>query len=73
MFWRSVDLTGNQTLELHVLPRWAFWRSVDLTGNQTNILSSNFLRKFWRSVDLTGNQTEPRDIAGWKRFGAVSI
>ena len=35
MFWRSVDLTGNQT-GLHVGPLAPpFWRSVDLTGNQT--------------------------------------
>ena len=35
MFWRSVDLTGNQTAYLADVARESFWRSVDLTGNQT--------------------------------------
>ena len=34
-FWRSVNLTGNQTAEGLVYPDWQFWRSVNLTGNQT--------------------------------------
>ena len=34
-FWRSVNLTGNQTYleRAHLLN--GFWRSVNLTGNQT--------------------------------------
>ena len=34
-FWRSVDLTGNQTIREVVGLAVLFWRSVDLTGNQT--------------------------------------
>ena len=34
-FWRSVDLTGNQTCIPLVASYISFWRSVDLTGNQT--------------------------------------
>ena len=34
-FWRSVDLTGNQTRAIEDYPEIWFWRSVDLTGNQT--------------------------------------
>ena len=35
VFWRSVDLTGNQTAPLDYGLIEQFWRSVDLTGNQT--------------------------------------
>ena len=35
LFWRSVNLTGNQTLYATVWRSWSFWRSVNLTGNQT--------------------------------------
>ena len=35
LFWRSVDLTGNQTREDRMGGLRGFWRSVDLTGNQT--------------------------------------
>ena len=35
MFWRSVDLTGNQTDSDKERDAYLFWRSVDLTGNQT--------------------------------------
>ena len=35
LFWRSVDLTGNQTLGVLAHRSHRFWRSVDLTGNQT--------------------------------------
>ena len=34
-FWRSVDLTGNQTRTATSSLRRRFWRSVDRTGNQT--------------------------------------
>ena len=37
-FWRSVNLTGNQTRVRRVRPDWQFWRSVNLTGNQTGRL-----------------------------------
>ena len=57
MFWRSVDLTGNQTsAALGRTGTW-FWRSVDLTGNQTREQDNSASQLFWRSVDLTGNQT----------------
>ena len=36
MFWSSVDLTGNQTIEHASSMASSFWSSVDLTGNQTN-------------------------------------
>ena len=35
MFWRSVNLTGNQTNLNAVITDIVFWRSVNLTGNQT--------------------------------------
>ena len=35
-FWRSVDLTGNQTVGSALERGLLFWRSVDLTGNQTS-------------------------------------
>ena len=35
VFWSSVDLTGNQTLEALRDDLVQFWSSVDLTGNQT--------------------------------------
>ena len=35
MFWRSVNLTGNQTVSEVTSADLAFWRSVNLTGNQT--------------------------------------
>ena len=57
LFWRSVDLTGNQTDRYEVLVEGQFWRSVDLTGNQTARNAAVWARVFWRSVDLTGNQT----------------
>ena len=37
MFWRSVNLTGNQTPATTRASRFTFWRSVNLTGNQTPI------------------------------------
>lgn len=36
-FWRSVDLTGNQTHQLVHQQAHVFWRSADLTGNQTTL------------------------------------
>ena len=73
MFWRSVDLTGNQTDgEADVLDL-VFWRSVDLTGNQTFIPELGYLPVFWRSVDLTGNQTRRRAATCSCGFGAVLI
>ena len=72
-FWRSVNLTGNQTASATV-PRTAwFWRSVNLTGNQTTSNSWCSVSLFWRSVNLTGNQTDECAIANAERFGAVSI
>ena len=41
-FWRSVDLTGNQTFFRNIGITVMFWRSVDLTGNQT--IQSRFRR-----------------------------
>ncbi|EEE17352.1 hypothetical protein ATORI0001_1508 [Lancefieldella rimae ATCC 49626] len=38
MFWSSVILTGNQTLEAALSRAYPFWSSVILTGNQTPIL-----------------------------------
>ena len=35
MFWRSVNLTGNQTITSGSKGQRWFWRSVNLTGNQT--------------------------------------
>ena len=72
-FWRSVDLTGNQTHGVPVHPVRPFWRSVDLTGNQTVELVGGRVRQFWRSVDLTGNQTQRRCPECIARFGAVLI
>ena len=37
LFWSSVDLTGNQTLNRALDERHRFWSSVDLTGNQTRV------------------------------------
>ena len=37
MFWRSVDLTGNQTTSAIFSAALSFWRSVYLTGNQTTL------------------------------------
>ena len=72
-FWRSVDLTGNQT-NFHLGPKTIrFWRSVDLTGNQTGEVFRVSNRVFWRSVDLTGNQTANAKYRKEKSFGAVSI
>ena len=56
-FWRSVDLTGNQTSFPRRMSAFRFWCSVNLTGNQTCILGVFLAPAFWRSVDLTGNQT----------------
>ena len=38
-FWRSVNLTGNQTIRAAAQLRGPFWRSVNLTGNQTEDVS----------------------------------
>ena len=35
-FWRSVNLTGNQTIIALAQDEDVFWRSVNLTGNQTS-------------------------------------
>ena len=56
-FWRSVNLTGNQTVVKAGLKQLGFWRSVNLTGNQTKGNLFCDLSMFWRSVNLTGNQT----------------
>ena len=73
LFWRSVDLTGNQTLHRHSGCPMQFWRSVDLTGNQTETFAKAAQNLFWRSVDLTGNQTVTRMYLSSIGFGAVSI
>ena len=39
-FWRSVNLTGNQTTASAIAMASVFWRSVNLTGNQTVVVSS---------------------------------
>ena len=46
MFWRSVDLTGNQTAGGVAHGGEAFWRSVDLTGNQTKVFLAFILSRF---------------------------
>ena len=73
MFWRSVNLTGNQTYE--AVAAWVsqFWRSVNLTGNQTGGCAAMRDIAFWRSVNLTGNQTLFDIGVGFFGFGAVSI
>ena len=73
MFWRSVDLTGNQTKEFGFRNPIMFWRSVDLTGNQTRHRYRRLGEQFWRSVDLTGNQTAAHEHEDAVGFGAVSI
>ena len=73
MFWRSVDLTGNQTVGVPSMVESQFWRSVDLTGNQTKSDTWYSKSEFWRSVDLTGNQTTFSNVAPLFCFGAVSI
>ena len=72
-FWRSVDLTGNQTVLILYLISYMFWRSVDLTGNQTARHTIRLQEPFWRSVDLTGNQTRTKKGTVMAGFGAVSI
>ena len=72
-FWRSVDLTGNQTLSAHRSMVREFWRSVDLTGNQTRHPWQRRKARFWRSVDLTGNQTKRAVVLPYSSFGAVLI
>ena len=57
VFWRSVNLTGNQTPPIRAPHANPFWRSVNLTGNQTFTLCVLKKMGFWRSVNLTGNQT----------------
>ena len=50
-FWRSVDLTGNQT-EVSLTNRGnVFWRSVDLTGNQT-LMSFSKAAKCFGAVSI---------------------
>ena len=73
MFWRSVNLTGNQTDVVCVKARLQFWRSVNLTGNQTTLRAGDIAGLFWRSVNLTGNQTGIEYFKQVFRFGAVSI
>ena len=41
-FWRSVDLTGNQTRASFPRPTGAFWRSVDLTRGPRGAVASGF-------------------------------
>ena len=72
-FWRSVNLTGNQTGVPGRAALQGFWRSVNLTGNQTRPLRPPDRRAFWRSVNLTGNQTPSWPAACLRGFGAVSI
>ena len=72
-FWRSVNLTGNQTPVARVVVGFQFWRSVNLTGNQTHLNEATEPRRFWRSVNLTGNQTFLSLPYLLLRFGAVSI
>ena len=73
VFWRSVNLTGNQTHAVGEAPQHVFWRSVNLTGNQTGRTDGARLAEFWRSVNLTGNQTAAPRSRWVGRFGAVSI
>ena len=73
MFWSSVDLTGNQTLNAGILATDLFWSSVDLTGNQTSPVTTTMCGVFWSSVDLTGNQTDTGGGRSHDRFGAASI
>ncbi len=73
MFWRSVNLTGNQTISGFLSGLKQFWRSVNLTGNQTTFSFATLTREFWRSVNLTGNQTGPPPTINTPGFGAVSI
>ena len=72
-FWRSVNLTGNQTNDCEIPTALAFWRSVNLTGNQTGITIKSPHCSFWRSVNLTGNQTAQKLAKLVMGFGAVSI
>ena len=72
-FWRSVNLTGNQTGGLASSSDRPFWRSVNLTGNQTDVVELSPDDLFWRSVNLTGNQTDRTYSPNQSRFGAVSI
>ena len=72
-FWRSVNLTGNQTDVVELSPDDLFWRSVNLTGNQTTYTAKRQAIKFWRSVNLTGNQTGAFCCFDLHCFGAVSI
>ena len=73
MFWRSVDLTGNQADAQWATYTDQFWRSVDLTGNQALPGVGLVIDKFWRSVDLTGNQTRKNLSRRLRCFGAVLI
>ena len=73
LFWRSVNLTGNQTAPNCHLMIFEFWRSVNLTGNQTDVVELSPDDLFWRSVNLTGNQTDRTYSPNQSRFGAVSI
>ena len=73
MFWRSVNLTGNQTAQCVRHLAVLFWRSVNLTGNQTYEVVDGLPDGFWRSVNLTGNQTETGFQSRLMSFGAVSI
>ena len=45
-FWRSVNLTGNQTDRFADPEQGTFWRSVNLTGNQTNLRYERDRRRF---------------------------
>ena len=72
-FWRSVNLTGNQTTRVTKQDGIEFWRSVNLTGNQTYSSSDLPMLPFWRSVNLTGNQTTRETSHTLSGFGAVSI
>ena len=68
VFWRSVNLTGNQTSSPGRALFFGFWRSVNLTGNQTRRASHVVPPSFWRSVNLTGNQTVYSSSKYQRRF-----
>ena len=72
MFWSSVELTGNQTLEEKLTEAERFWSSAELTGNQTIAPEGLDVGRFWSSVELTGNQTGMQPPKRKHRFGAVS-
>ena len=72
LFWSSVELTGNQTVDSMGCADRGFWSSVELTGNQTDVYASMLKPWFWSSVELTGNQTQGASCTRAISFGAVS-